>query len=543
MRNASPLLLGAALLTSLAASAAGFVRAPYVQHVRPDAAIVAFQLDGSCSAARVHYGPEGQTQEVATSPDTGRQHGVTLSDLPAGSRVSYRVEACGAEAGPFSFRTATGPEHRKVHFAAFGDMGTGGSDQRRVAAAIEKVAPELLLSVGDNAYDDGTEREWTENYFAPMASLLANVPTYLTFGNHDYVTAQGQPQIDAGYMPSNNPAKTERYYSFDWGHVHFVALDSQCYSGWTSTPECSKQAQRAWLEADLEQNQQPWTVVFMHHPTYSTGEHGGNARVHDLMPLFEAHGVDLVLTGHDHLYERVYPLRDGKRTDPADGGVPYWVIGSAGARLRAFASSQPAITAYRDNVNYGFLNVVVDGGNLTADFVNTDGRVIDSYSTSKQLPEAGFLNIGLDPTASDAPLRATLVSESNLQNARVTWDMGDGTTLEGARVTHTYAEAGTYRVRASAEGADGRRATSELSIQVTGSGSEPDPDGNPGDGNPDDGEDPGNPPGDNGDDRGPGADAGEEEVTPDGCQSAPALLLPLALLGLIPLLRRRRKQA
>ena len=539
MRNASPLLLGAALLTSLAASAASFVRAPYVQNVRPDSAIVAFQLDGSCNTARVHYGPEGRDLTVATSPDQGRQHGVALGDLPAGSRVSYRVEACGAEAGPFTFRTATGPEHRYVHFAAFGDMGTGGKDQRNVASAIEKAGPELILSVGDNAYDDGTEAEWTQNYFAPMASMLAKSPTYLTFGNHDYLTNQGQPQIDAGYMPSNNPANTERYYSFDWGHVHFIGLDTQCYSGWTSTPECSKAEQRAWLEADLAANQQPWTVVFMHHPPYSTGEHGGNTRVHDLLPLFESHGVDMVLAGHDHLYERIYPLRDGRITDPSEGGVPSWVIGSAGARLRAFVTSQPAITAYRDNVNFGFLNVVVDGGTLTADFVNTDGRVIDSYTTTKQLPEAPFVNIGLDPTASDAPLHATLVSESNLQNARVTWDMGDGTVLEGARVSHTYAEPGTYRVRASAEGDDGRRATNELSIQVTGSGTEPDPD-EPHDGNPDDGQDGDPPPGD-GPPTGPrpGADG---ELAPDGCQSAPALLLPLALLGLIPLLRRRRWQ-
>lgn len=539
MRNASPLLLGAALLTSLAASAASFVRAPYVQNVQPDSAIVAFQLDGNCNTAQVHFGPEGRDPEVAVSLDQGRQHGVILSDLPAGRRVSYRVEACGAEAGPFTFRTATGPEHRYVHFGAFGDMGTGGRDQKNVSAAIEKAAPELVLSVGDNAYDDGTEQEWTQNYFAPMAPMLAKTPVYLTFGNHDYLTDQGQPQINAGYMPSNNPRNTERYYSFDWGHVHFVALDSQCYSGWTTTPECSKAEQRAWLEADLAANKQPWTVVFMHHPPYSTGEHGGNARVHDLMPLFEAHGVDMVLGGHDHLYERIHPLREGRRTDPAQGGIPYWVIGSAGARLRSFVSGQPAITAHRDNVNYGFLNVVVDGGTLTADFVNTEGRVIDSYTATKVLPEAPFLNIGLDPTASDSPLSATLISESNLQNARVIWDLGDGTVLEGARVTHTYAEAGTYRVRATAEGADGRRATNELSLQVSASGTEPDPD----DG--DSGEDPGDngqPPPGNGGQNGPRPGAGGEgELEPDGCQSAPALLLPLALLGLIPLLRRRRQ--
>lgn len=539
MRRLTPLLLGVALLGSFAASAADFIRAPYVQNVRPDEAIIAFRLDGNCSDARVHYTPEGQGEKTARSTETGRQHGVSLTGLSAGKPVSYRVQACGAVAGPFTFRAATGADTQRVHFATMGDIGVNHRNQIAVGRAIHAARPELVLTLGDNVYPDGTEREWTDNFFTPLAGVLAEIPYFLSLGNHDYVANQAQAQIDAGYMPNNNPRGTERYYSFNWGHVHFVALDSQCYSRWTTTPECSPAEQKAWLEADLEANQQPWTVVYMHHPAYSSGDHGGNPRIADLLPIFEKHGVDMVLAGHDHNYERMHPLRGGRMTAPENGGVPYWVVGTGGVGIKRFAVAQPAITAFRDHTHHGFLNVTVEGGTLTADFVTMDGAVLDTYTTTKALPEAPFLNIGVDAGGSSAPMTATLVSESNIQGATVTWDMGDDTRLQGGRVTHTYRAPGSYVVQATAEGSDGRRAVSQLTLQITGSGAEPDPGDDDSDGNDGGGDGPGPGQGESPGPR-PGSGSGDEDPAADGCQSAPAMLLPLALVGLAPLLRRRR---
>jgi len=532
-------VLVASLAFASASQAAGLVRTPYVQDVRTDSALIAFRLDASCDAAKVSYGPQGASLDrTATSSGKGSQHGIRLPALASATAYSYKVEACGATFGPRTFVTASGPEARRVHFAVTGDFGTGGKDQRAVAAAMHGAKPELWLALGDNAYEDGTEAEFQSRYFVPMAALNAEVPAYLVFGNHDYLTNQGQPQIDAFYMPTNNPRGTERYYSFNWGPVHFVALDSQCYQGWTTTPECKPAEQKAWLEADLAANSQPWTVVFMHHPPYSSGDHGNATRTHDLLPIFEAHGVDMVLSGHDHDYERMHPLRGGKVVS-ADQGVPYWVVGTGGVGIKRFAVGQPSITAFRNDSNHGFLDVVVDGGALTARFVTPDGRVLDSYSRTKSVPDAPTLTLSAR-TVPDKPLTTVLRATTNLPDAEVQWTLGDGATPRGLEITHTWEAARTWEVKATAIGSDGRRAEATLSLEVTSAGSTPvdTPDGGAGS---DEGQTP--PPGDVPPPPGGGVVTGGDDG-PSGCQAAPAaVLVPLALVGVPALIRQRRRRS
>ncbi len=159
-------------------------------------------------------------------------------------------------------------------------------------------AGELLLALGDNAYESGTEQEFQDRMFTPMAALLRQVPLFPSLGNHEYVTNQGQPYLDNFYLPANNPAGTERYYSFDWGPVHFVALDSNCAIGLASPDRCTLAAQKSWVAQDLAATRQPWKVVFFHHPPWSSGEHGSQLTMRrEFGPLFEQYGVDLVLTG------------------------------------------------------------------------------------------------------------------------------------------------------------------------------------------------------------------------------------------------------
>lgn len=141
-------------------------------------------------------------------------------------------------------------------------------------------------------------------------------------GNHDYETDDGAPFLRAFVLPEHDVSgyERERWYSFDWGQIHFVALNS----------ELGIQEQIEWLDADLEANERPWTVVYTHKGPFSSGDHGGNRTFRDrIVPFLEHHRVDVVFSGHDHHYERSHVLN----------GVTYIVTGGGGRGTREVGSS------------------------------------------------------------------------------------------------------------------------------------------------------------------------------------------------------------
>ncbi|AKJ05584.1 uncharacterized protein (TIGR03382 family) [Archangium gephyra] len=372
-------------LTASSASAASLTRQPYLQRVGPDTATIAFRLDGNCVPA-VRYGTHGSTHESAQSADAGRTHAIVLSGLQPGTEYTYLVEACGARTTPVRFSTAPVPGTRSVHFTAVGDFGMNNADQRAVANAMLARKPELFLMLGDNAYESGTEAEFQSNLFVPMAPLLAQVPSVAVPGNHEYVTNRAQPYFDNLYLPTS-PTGGEHYYSFDWGHVHFVGLDANCAMGMASQDRCSLAAQRKWLEQDLAASDAPWKVVFLHYPPWSSGEHGSQPLIHrEFTPLFEKYGVDLVLTGHDHHYERTYPMKGSAVGRSGEQNPTYLVVGGGGASLRPFETSKPSWTAVRNDRDHGYLDVKVEEGTLTAQVLTPSGQMIDSFSLTKDLP-------------------------------------------------------------------------------------------------------------------------------------------------------------
>jgi acid phosphatase type 7 len=378
-------LVVALTLTAGVAKAATLTRSPYLQRVGPDTAMVAFRLDSNC-APEVRYGTQGSTDQVARSTDSGRLHAVALNGLNPGTAYTYVVDACGSRTSPKSFRTAPVPGTRQVHFAAVGDFGTGGNDEKLVAQGMLASHPELFLALGDNAYSSGTESEIQNNLFAPLAPVLAEVPFFPVAGNHEYVTNQSQPYLDNLYLPTS-PSGGERYYSFDWGHVHFVGLDSNCAIGLASADRCTLAAQKAWVEKDLAASTAPWKIVYFHHPPWSSGDHGSQPLMRrEFGPIFEKYGVDLVLTGHDHDYERSKPMLGDGVAPSGKQGITYLVVGGGGASLRAFATPRPSWSVVRDDAAHGFLDVTVDEGTLTAKLVTTTGGVLDSFSLTKTLP-------------------------------------------------------------------------------------------------------------------------------------------------------------
>ncbi|NBD08517.1 metallophosphoesterase [Corallococcus silvisoli] len=541
----------AALLAACLASceAIALPRDPYLQRVGPDTATVAFRLTANCAASEVRYGVGTPTQ-TARSTDTARIHAVVLTGLSPATTYTYSVEACGETTPAKTFTTAPVPGTRHVHFAAVGDFGTGGSDQKQVAAAMLANKPELFVALGDNAYSSGTEAEFQNNLFTPMAALLAQVPMFATPGNHEYVTKEAQPYLDNLYLPTNNPAGSERYYSFDWGHVHFVSIDSNCAIGLASASKCTLDAQKAFVEKDLASTTQPWKIAFFHHPPWSSGEHGSQLTLRrQFGPLFEKYGVDLVLTGHDHDYERSKPMLGDAEAGKNEQGVPYLVVGGGGATLRTFTTSRPSWSVVRDDAAHGFLDVNVVGGTLTAKLVKTDGGILDTFTLDKQLPAQpeqpqGTLNVAVDSANGTAPHTASFTATASQANATVTWDFGDGATAQGPQAQHVFAQAGTYTVTTTAtvQGASPLTATTVVTVTASGTPAPGTPDPDPGPPNPAP-SDPSPSPELPSTPATPGVTPVESSTPGGGCAAGPSVALIPAGAALVAGLARRRRRS
>jgi hypothetical protein len=277
--------------------------------------------------------------------------------------------------------------------------------------------------LGDNAYEVGTDDEYQGRVFDVYSAILPRVPLWSTIGNHD----AGQPDPD-GHIPyldiftlptqgeaGGVPSGTERYYSFDYANVHLVCLDS-------STSDRSANAPMlAWLGEDLAATDKDWIIAFWHHPPYSKGTHNSDTEIEliqmrqNALPILEDYGVDLVLCGHSHVYERSF-LLDGHygpsyslggtmvldaglgRTNsggvyvkPAGGlgghcGTVYTVCGCSGegGPNSFFYGLHPAMA--KSLSGFGSLLLRVDNLRLDLQFLRPSGAVDDYFTIDKSQP-------------------------------------------------------------------------------------------------------------------------------------------------------------
>jgi 3',5'-cyclic AMP phosphodiesterase CpdA len=216
---------------------------------------------------------------------------------------------------------------------------------------------DLILHVGDIAYDDGTLGQLESQFFDVYRALIESFPVFPVAGNHDYGTASGAPLRQAFELPENGaPDGTESWYSFDWGNVHFVGLDTERIGD----------QQAAWLDADLAGTDKPWKVVLGHRPPYSSGEHGSSSAFRGQFgPLIEKHHVQLVLAGHDHDYERSQPI----------AGATYIVTGGGGRGTRPVGSS--GFTAFSEDVLH-FVQIEIYESELFIHAIDGMGKEFDS---------------------------------------------------------------------------------------------------------------------------------------------------------------------
>ncbi|NQU47738.1 MAG: metallophosphoesterase family protein [Planctomycetes bacterium] len=391
----------------------------------------------------LHYGvdPENLDHGIGHNLQS-TDHQVCLQMLEPDTDYYYQIDVVGAtrtsKSELRSFRTAPVPGNPDPFSVfVFGDSGTasrGAADVRDVILKRHLAKPaEFWLMLGDNAYQNGTDQQYQRAVFNFYPTLLRQLPLWSTRGNHEtwpavYYNIFAHPtQAEAGGLASG----TEAYYSFNWGNVHFICLDSQGSNRLADGPMVQ------WLKQDMAQIEQDWIIAFWHHPPYTKGTHDSDNPVdsagrmtqmrEQVLPTLEAGGVDLVLAGHSHAYERSYMIGghyglsgefapemklDGGSGDPAsDGpyqrhaggqkGAVYCVAGSSGSAFRG-SFDHPAM--FRSLARMGALTLDFDGDQLDVNFLARNGDTIDVFrlvqspagettpSEVRNAPKSGFPN-------------------------------------------------------------------------------------------------------------------------------------------------------
>jgi predicted phosphodiesterase len=393
------------LIGTAFAEGPALTRGPYLQSVTATSAIIVWRTDVA-GDTQVDYGVGGYTNSISDTT-IATEHVAVLTNLITGTEVVYRVLTNGSELYVGSFRT-TVDVNTPFSFAVVGDSGIGSTAQYSVADQMVARDPIFVLHTGDVIYPSGQYAGYDPYFFQPYQTLLRRAPMFLSMGNHDYVTLSGQPYLDTYYLPSNNPANTERYYSFDWGNAHFTALDYNNLSA----------AQLDWLQTDLSSTDKEWKFVFYHQAIYSSGPHGHEsgiiAKRSLLAPIFADNQVDIVFNGHDHDYERTDPIT----------GVVYIVSGGGGNSLYGLTPPIGFSSAYADSI-YHHVSVSIDHYTLTVQAVDRYGDVFDTSVITHPAPQAPNTPLGFQVTS--------MCAEPYLADAA--WSVpNDGGSAQGYRI-------------------------------------------------------------------------------------------------------------
>jgi len=326
------------------------------------------------------YADSDEKLPTKIEQDSAGRHTATVSEAKPDSEITYRIldrdKKVLAEHRVWTAPDPAADPPTEFSFIAFGDSGMGNEAQNQVADEMNKYDPRLIVHTGDLVYPDGEASDYPLKFYQPYAEMLPASPFYPTVGNHDYHSNQGGPLFDDFVLPRNGPEgqTPERHYWFDYGCVRFVALDSNL-----SKSEIDKHIV-PWLDNVLSDNGPRWKIVFFHHPVFSNAHYGPTRKLWDhLVPCLEKHRVNLVLNGHDHLYERTHPLINQEIVEPGKG-VVYITTGAGGAKLYEPRSAEMKQLDVAIGGIYSFTVIDVTADTLTTKQLDASGKVIDEYA-------------------------------------------------------------------------------------------------------------------------------------------------------------------
>lgn len=368
----------------------GFTRAPYLQNVSSNRAEILFATPPG-TAGRVEFGTfPNLDRRVETPP--GTRHLAVLEGLVPGQRLSYRTVLQSPD-GPFasdvrSFRTL--PLSGPLTVQVIGDSGGADIWQHRVTERMAAEPADLLLHAGDIIYPSFHPGLADIRFLSVQRAVMRQTPGFFAWGNHDlhYGTA---PFLDVLRSPTNDTPASEHlaertipesYYSFDAGDVHFVVLFQPFVTQYLMRPDG---AQARWLDRDLAATRKPWRVMISHVPTETSGLHRfDDVNLNGLrdsaefsaavIPIARRHGVQLLLAGHDHNYERLTPSE----------GVTAVVTGGGGGPPYGLRETDPRSAAFL--VTYHFTRLRFDGDRLRIQCVDWQGRIQDDTTIHRTPP-------------------------------------------------------------------------------------------------------------------------------------------------------------
>ncbi len=460
----------------LASDSISVTRGPYLQIGTPTSGIVQWRTDVATNS-RVSIGASvGTLGTTIDDPTVTMEHLVRVNGLTANTKYFYSVgytsgagrgiTLAGGDTETFFITPPMAGTTKPTRIWVLGDPGTAplGATQKLNQMSVRDAYKtlngsrytDLWLMLGDNAYQSGTDPEFQAGVFDIYPQWLRQSFLWPAIGNHE-TNQLTTPPLTIPYfqiftLPTMAEAGgyssgTEKYYSFDYGNIHFVCLDSMTSSRATSPPS----AMVIWLVNDLLQNTKPWLVTFFHHPPYTKGTHDSDTEVEsvemrqNILPILEQGGVDLVMTGHSHVYERSFlidghyglstsftnamkknsgdgrPAGSGAYVKPSAGiapheGTVYVTAGSSG-QVGTGPLNHPAMFISLSRL--GSLVLDIDGNRLDAQFVRELVTPSPTAPTGVAIDDTFTILKGVRPPAAPAMLLATAVSNTQINLAWV----------------------------------------------------------------------------------------------------------------------------
>jgi acid phosphatase type 7 len=421
------------------------IRGPYLQRAAPTGMLIRWRTD-ALSRSRVRYGPSKEDLRNFTDDSVlVTEHQVQLKGLEPDTRYYYSIGSLSGslqQGGDNYFMTLPVAQSKGLYrIGIFGDCGNNSTNQRNVRDQFLKYLDTNYLNawilVGDNAYSDGTDAEFQTNFFNIYKDdLLKKYPLFPAPGNHDYhdvefSAAVAQKTHSVAYyqnfsLPSDGEAgglasHTGAFYSYDIGNIHFLSLDSYGKEDSAYRIYDTAGPQVQWIKKDLSANtNKTWVVAYWHHPPYTMGSHNSDNETElvkireNFIRILERYGVDMIICGHSHDYERSRLMRGyyGKEADfdsvkydlslssgRNDGspnskpylkdrvhneGTVYIVTGSAG-KLGGEQPTFPHNAMYFSDATHGGASILeINGNRLDFKWICADGVIRDHFTMMKE---------------------------------------------------------------------------------------------------------------------------------------------------------------
>jgi 3',5'-cyclic AMP phosphodiesterase CpdA len=247
--------------------------------------------------------------------------------------------------------------------------------------------PDMILHTGDLIYPMGRLEDNPRKFFQPYAEVLATAPIYPCLGNHEYKMEGVEPVSEAFVLPPNGPSGVPigRNYWFDYGNARFVSIDGN------NGESFFKDLAAPWLEEVLRSAGNRWRIVFFHPPVYTHGRYlpeeyePQRAILKWIVPVMDRHGVELVLCGHNHMYERTQPLHEGQIVDEGKGTI-HVTTGAGGANLAHARLPMPDYVAVWNDREHSFTVVDISADTIRLRQVAESGSLIDEHRFCRRSP-------------------------------------------------------------------------------------------------------------------------------------------------------------